>query len=322
MSKKNYIKIVFTFIGTFIGAGFASGREISLFFGGKSIFVPILSSLVCGGLSLVFMELGRITKGELVKAIFPKTYKAWEYLLCAANFIIFAAMLAGSEYVIHSAAGFVGGGILSGLLTAVIVLGGVEKIKAANLAAVPLIIVMIAIILFMEPKYNVSGTFSVTSPVLYASMNILSCGLLSAKLSHNNTKKQSYLAAVMITIILMFLIVAVYLEVNGLENKPMPLLDVAKSHGLGFAGSLLIYLAIITTMVGSLSLASHDKPMPTLILLAAGYLVSLFGFETIVNTAYPAIGVLGIALSVVAVAKLIVLKSQKGKTAVEINVGR
>ena len=48
---KNILKIVFVIIGTLIGAGFASGKEIYTFFysyGEKGIFGIIISSLLIG----------------------------------------------------------------------------------------------------------------------------------------------------------------------------------------------------------------------------------------------------------------------------------
>ncbi|MDD3946558.1 MAG: hypothetical protein PHI19_01850 [Clostridia bacterium] len=321
MSHKNSLKTVFTFIGTFIGAGFASGREIALFFGKCNIFIPILSCFICGGLAYIFMELGRLTQGEVTKYLFPKTYKAWDLLLCVSNFIIFTAMLAGSEYAIRDATGYVGGGILSGLLAATVVTQGIEKIKTANLLAVPFIILLCAVMFILNPHFQTKGTSSISSPILYATMNILSCGLLASKLSSHHTKKQSLHCAFLIAIILTALVLLVYLQINGRENEPMPLLGVAKSLHLGLVGSMLIYLAIITTMIGSLSLASANKPAFTVILLAAGYLLSIFGFETIVNTAYPAIGVLGVVLSIAAIFKLALYDTKRKHKILKLNAG-
>lgn len=313
MRLGNSIKIVFAFVGTFIGAGFASGREIALFFGGTNLFTPVLSILLCGGMSYIFLELGRLYDGEPVKAIFSKTHKAWELLLAIANFAVFAAMLAGAEYIVKETLGFTGGGILSGVFAAAIVLGGVEKIKNLNTVIVPCMVAMILFMFFKGSKSDGSGAFKFVSPLLYAAMNMLSCGLLTAKLSKGNSQKESLFCAGLIVVILAALILPVYFAVGGKESEAMPLLEVAKSLRLGLIGSLLIYLAIITTMVGALSLASSDKPVPTLSLLGAGWLVSVFGFKIIVDTAYPIIGVLGAALTFAGLMKLIFVTIQKEK---------
>ncbi|HOK81734.1 MAG TPA: hypothetical protein PLS05_01965 [Clostridia bacterium] len=302
--RNNNLKIVFTFVGTFIGAGFASGREIALFFGGKSVLSPILAALFCGSLAFVFMEIGRITNGGLTGYLFPKTQRVWDGLIKSANFVIFSAMLAGAEYTIKETTGFVGGGIASGLLAAAIVVGGMEKIKSANFIAVPIIIAMCAVMFALEPNFYISGAFNLINPLLYASMNILSCGLLSAKLSAGGSRKQSLICSAMIALILGLLIVLVYLLVGGREQSEMPLMDLAKSLNLGLAGSLLILIAIMTTMSGSLSLASEGKPALTVALLCGGLLVSTLGFKNIVDTTYPAIGVLGAVISFAGMARL------------------
>jgi uncharacterized membrane protein YkvI len=315
----NSLKIVFAFVGTFIGAGFASGREIALFFGGANLIVPVLSVVFCGAMAYIFLELGRISEGEPLKAIFPKTSKVWEILLAGANFAVFAAMLAGAEYIIKDALGFAGGGILSGIFAAAIVLGGVEKIKNLNTAIVPLIAAMILFIFFNVSGYEKSlGAFGLISPLLYAAMNMLSCGLLTAKLAKDITKKESLFCAAAVAVLLAMLILPVYLSIRGLEDEAMPLLVVAKSLHLEWIGSILVYLAILTTMAGALSLASSDKPIPVLLLLGAGWIAAIFGFTAIVNTVYPVIGVLGAALSCAGLVRLLFVRFKKRRVEISL----
>ena len=60
---KNVFKIVFVIIGTLIGAGFASGQEIYVFFfsyGIKGFIGIIISSVGMGG--LIYKTLGNINK--------------------------------------------------------------------------------------------------------------------------------------------------------------------------------------------------------------------------------------------------------------------
>lgn len=67
---KNILKIVFVIIGTLIGAGFASGKEIYIFFfsyGEKGIFAIIISSILMG--IIIYDVLKIIHKKEI------KTYK-------------------------------------------------------------------------------------------------------------------------------------------------------------------------------------------------------------------------------------------------------
>jgi len=58
MSIGKCLKTASVFIGTLIGAGFATGREILLFFGKCSPVVPILSSIICGAFCIMFLVAG------------------------------------------------------------------------------------------------------------------------------------------------------------------------------------------------------------------------------------------------------------------------
>ena len=57
---KNILNVVFVIIGTLIGAGFASGQEINLFFfsnGEHGIYGIIISSLLMGIIIFIILKL-------------------------------------------------------------------------------------------------------------------------------------------------------------------------------------------------------------------------------------------------------------------------
>ena len=71
---KNILKIVFVIIGTMIGAGFASGKEIYLFFFSFGIegIIGLLISAVITGIT-IYKTLEIINKNDI------KTYKQFIY---------------------------------------------------------------------------------------------------------------------------------------------------------------------------------------------------------------------------------------------------
>ena len=73
---KNILKIVFVIIGTMIGAGFASGKEIYLFFFSFGIegIIGLLISAVITGIT-IYKTLEIINKNNI------KTYKEFVYYL-------------------------------------------------------------------------------------------------------------------------------------------------------------------------------------------------------------------------------------------------
>lgn len=310
MPNKTEIKIAFTFIGTLIGAGFASGREIALFFASYGLWSPVLAAVLCAVLSYVFLELGRLSDGAMLNDLFPKTANAWQFVISLSNFAVFAAMIAGAEYLLKNAFGFTGGGLLSGLISLAFVLGGTEKIKSLNFAAVPLIIVLVTVLSFSEGNINAAGGAGLISPLLYAAMNILSGGFMVSGLARGLNKKNTLKISVIIAVILTAVMSLIYLAVKDAANAEMPLLDVAKKHGLYYAGIALIYAAMITTMVAAHSISCGKKKtgVKASVILAAAYLVAAFGFARIVNYSYPVIGIAGAVLSVFSIIKLILYK--------------
>ncbi|MFA5449952.1 MAG: hypothetical protein WC292_05900 [Clostridia bacterium] len=306
MRWKTNLKISFTFIGMLIGAGFASGKEIAVYFGTAGVAAPLLASFLCGGLAFVFLELGRISGADVLSFIFPKTYKVWQFICMAENFVVFAAMLAASEYILRVSLGISGGGLISGLFALTSVLGGIERIKTVNFIAVPFIIVMLAVLYLAEPSFNISGGLNLPAPILYASMNIFSGGFLISKMAKGIDKKQAAEISLIISLVLSVLIVTVYLAVRTRLGEEMPLLALAQNNGLSAIGSMLIYSAIITSMSGSLVIASGGKKTAACILLAAGFVVALAGFSNIVRFAYPVIGVAGAAFGTAAIVRLLI----------------
>ncbi|HRR89743.1 MAG TPA: hypothetical protein P5161_03095, partial [Eubacteriales bacterium] len=62
---KKSIKLAFLFIGTVIGAGFATGREIALYFKNISPLAAAFSGLALGFLCTLFIIIGNINKSPV-----------------------------------------------------------------------------------------------------------------------------------------------------------------------------------------------------------------------------------------------------------------
>jgi uncharacterized membrane protein YkvI len=311
---KTNLKISFVFIGTIVGAGFASGREIASFFGKTNAFMPLLAGVLCGALSFVFLELGRRSGGDFLKELFPKTKNIWNFLVRFANLVIFVAMLAGAEFMLRDAFNFVGGGLLAGFFALAAVLNGTEGIKRISLVTVPLIITLIAVLFFLKPSFEVGGGTNLLPPVLFACFNILSGGYLISRMAKDITKKQCINIAVIIGAVLSTLLVLVFLTVKNNLNSVMPVLEIAQNHSLGFLGFALIFIAVFTALTGTLAVCSNGNRVSAVVMLAAGYIISGIGFATIISYAYPALGVLGAFLSLMATVKLILIEVKKQKT--------
>lgn len=94
---KKAFKTAALYVGTAIGAGFSSGREIALFFGDASPVNVAISSVFMSLLCALFLVAGKqkmIPKGALVKL---GVFLAASISLCA--------MLAGGDFITYSMTG-------------------------------------------------------------------------------------------------------------------------------------------------------------------------------------------------------------------------
>lgn len=311
MNKFKNIKIACTFIGTMIGAGFASGREISLYFASTSPLSPLIGGLFCGVFCFVFVELGRLSSGDVLAFSFKKISKLVLIIIKLSNFIIFCAMLAGCEYIFLRMFGINGGTVISAFLVLICIFLGVEKIKILNTLIVPMIIIMIGLIFYKaKPAILPFQSFSLHSPILYACMNILSGGYLVATLAKDLKPSDSLNISIIVSLILSTLLVLIYLLIQNSFNMPMPLLFTATAIGLGKIGCYVLYLAVFTTLAGSLYIIVENDIKKAMLITSIGLIVSCFGFQTITDMLYPIIGYLGVFLTAYGIFYLLFRKTK------------
>ena len=120
------LKVAFLFIGTSIGAGFSTGREIALFFGDTSPWCVALSSVFIALICAVFLLAGKydlIPNNIVVKVA---TF--------FAGAVSLVSMLAGSEKILSDLTGVSLLGLVMIILGGIVVIMGIEKIKWANSA--------------------------------------------------------------------------------------------------------------------------------------------------------------------------------------------
>ena len=132
-------KIVALFIGTVIGAGFATGKEIVVFFGEQSSVTPFLAGITLGGFCGLFLymsnsapEIGLFKEG-----------KNGELVLTICAFFSYVAMYSGAEYLLQSIFHVKGIGYISCIISMIFTYMGVEKIKWFNLLVIPILVILI-----------------------------------------------------------------------------------------------------------------------------------------------------------------------------------
>lgn len=296
---KKVIKAVALFIGTVVGAGLASGKEIAVYFNGLNPLTTIFSGVFLGFFCALFMFAG---KNNFL--FYPKWFR---FITVVCSVITLSAMCAGAESLIKPVVPF--GGLIFTLLSIFIAFSGMKQIKLINTVMVPVIIIGIAILFIKNGETNLSGAFSPFKPISYAALNLLIAGTLMADVGKTMTKKEIVLSGIISAIILSLMLFCLGCAVIGKDGE-MPLYDVADKLGYGHIANALILLAIFTTMVSSakiitdaISVKITSKVLSYFTCLVLCYPLSLLGFSALIAYGYPLVSVAGLVQLVMTILK-------------------
>lgn len=314
--KKSF-KTSALYVGTAIGAGFSSGREIALFFGDSSpinvAIASIFMSLLCA-LFLIAGKLHLMPKGRIVN-----------FFIFLSASVSLCSMLAGGDYIMQSMTGIpLAFGLTMTILGGIIVVLGIEKIRILNVIIVPLIVLSIALIFARLDTPPHALPFSISKPILYSGLDVLLGGVIISKEGEELSYKQIFLSCIFICVFMfamLFMLQTVVLsDTNG---SLMPVLAISEQLHLKFFSGVLIAGAIFTTLVSSLKIVSdkvidfagHTKSLHSFsdekhkafvvfFCLLIAYPLSFFGFDNIVDNLYPFNSACGIVLTIIVLIRL------------------
>lgn len=331
MKNKNILKVVFVIIGTMIGAGFASGQEMYLFFfsyGIKGLMGLVLSSLLIG---IVIYQTFRIvnqykvgTYKEFLDILIPKSRKVKPIINTIINLfllITFFIMIAGFGAYFEQELGvnsLIGSSILASV-TFIIFMTSVKGVVKANELLVPVLIGFLVIIGILNLKNLPLGELGnyilatntsnfALSAILYSSYNsILLIPVLLTLKDYIQNKKQitqitifSTLIIIVLSIIVFLLLVRVDVDITKLE---MPAVYVVSNmfKMLRYAYGFIILGSIFTTAIslGTSFLQNTTKTKKSytqiaVIMCITSVLISKIGFSNLVSLLYPFFGYLGL----------------------------
>lgn len=341
---KNVLKVVFVIIGTLIGAGFASGQEVYLFFfsyGMKGLIGILISSIIIG--VVIYSTFNILNKYKIntykdfLNILIPKNTK----LKIIANFIInifilitFFIMIAGFGAYFEQEIGInrlVGSLILS-IITFIVFMTSIKGVVKVNELIVPILIGFIFIIGIISIKnihilnlenYVIRTNYTnfALSAVLYSSYNsILLIPVLITLNNYVKNKKQifyisfiSAIVTILLSVIIFLLLVRVDVDISKLE---MPVVYVVSNmfkilryiYGVIILGS--IFTTAISLGVSFLQNTAKNKKGYTqisIIMCITSVIISKFGFSNLVSLLYPIFGYLGL----IQILRLCVIKISK-----------
>ena len=330
---KNILKIVFVIIGTLIGAGFASGKEIYTFFysyGEKGIFGIIISSLLIG--IIIYNSLRIIKEKEIdnykefLDEITPKGKnknfkKVIQKIINLFILISFYIMISGfgaycnQQFSINP---FIGSTILA-IISWLTIRKDIKGVVLLNEIIVPILIIFLIVIEILNITQidilNLSGYIIQTnhsnyilSGILYSSYNAILLIPVLITLKNYLTEKKDIskisIIVTIITIILSIIIFTILIKVDvNIENLEMPVAYVISNiyPYLKIIYAIILLSSILTTSISLgnsfIENVAKEKKKKTKILnfiCISSVLVSGIGFSNLVNNLYPIFGFLGL----------------------------
>jgi uncharacterized membrane protein YkvI len=336
-NKVSTFKIAATYVGTVIGAGFASGQEILQFFGvfgSKGLAGLLIVTIFFVLYGYIIMELGyKIQSPSYIEII---RLSGGKYFGIAADSIIsfflfgsVAAMIAASgalfnqQFGIHS----ILGGVIMTIITVVTVFMGINGLINSLSVIVPVLLTIavgtsIIAAYFIPsragniPLNSVAGTLMgnwLWSAILYVSYNIVTAiavlGPLGRKAKNRKViRNGAIIGGIALGGCALAIYLAVYKDIGSLRGIELPMVFIASSISpiIQTIYSIVLLAGIFSTSAGSLyGFAARvfdiegSKGRITIPIIAILALIAgQFGFSNLVKYMYPLEGYLGIVLLV------------------------
>ena len=333
--KKDFSKIfqiAVVFIGTIVGAGLASGKEITQFFTSFGL-TSFFGILFCGAfyilmgsiIAKISIKYSLNSYSDVLKIISPNLLGKLTgvittfYLISSASII-----LAGSGALINQFFGIpkIVGSLIMLCLASVFLLRGTDGLIEVNSFIVPSLlgtITLIIILYFLFAKDSVSfhviSSFEppkkgvAVSTILYAGYNVLCCSGVLVPLS-NETKNSKTMVYGIACGALGLTLLSSAINLLLLANQPyiyeleIPLLLVAQRFGSVVQALLLviIWLEMFSTEVSDVYSISKTLEQSfnikfkkgIFIVLAVALPISQIGFSNLISTLYPLFGILSL----------------------------
>lgn len=337
--KRSWIKIASIYIGTVIGAGFASGREIIEFFGIyglKGSWGLLISGIlfILLGSSLLIKIYNKKIKdlNELLEIIFTKDSR-WliDLLILISLYTGFAIMVAGSGAIFKEQ---MGKSFNLGLMVMIIscftvFLFDLEGLSFINVILVPLLIIGIlftAYYIGSQEGYNFSnlqginlgikGNFLTSAILYFGSNSLLIIVVFSSLHSLIEDKKTAILGGSLGGLVLYILGLSIlhscFLFYNEVLYAEIPMLKISGFIGpvYGRLYTIILWIAMFTTALangfGFINKLSRGKNqlLVAIFLSLTSIPLASFGFTNLVSIIYPIFGLVGFVALVLVLVKL------------------
>lgn len=250
------LRVAGVFVGAIVGAGFATGREIILFFGNGGFVAPVLTGVATGFCSSLFLYVGKILsrlekRGALSGKGFGAAKVALLVIVELCMLLTMTTMIGGMQRLFGSdvkdrLAGFAVAALCVGLSSL-----GAAATARINLALVPVLFVLLCVLFFKSTKTVAPFPIDAGKCVGYMSMNLLLGGCVVIGDGEKATAKDALKIGAACAAFLGTAMLFVYCAASDYPLSDMPVYSLCAAEGLGAVGSLTVGVAILTTLSGA-----------------------------------------------------------------------
>lgn len=342
----NQLFIGFAMFGTLVGAGFASGKEVWVYFaqfGNSAYIVIFLTGLMFFGASYLFFKLGKNFQISTVQncnsVLLGKFASVGEIILVFSNLVLLASMFAGADSlfgIFLPDLPYRFPAVITGIIVFVVVCFGFKKVAKCNVLVVPLLLLVVTVVLivslvggnavFNGNEMSFGSFFSgLFYAVLFVGSNMFLSGFIFSKLGKDYSDKEilggSLIGSIFLTLSLVGMTMVLFSNPT-LVNSDMPVVSIALSINNVFAYMvlLIVWFGLLTTSFALLYTVSNwlktyfgSTVIVTLLASIVALLMSGIGFSYFVQFVYPAMGVFGLVYIILAVIAMKKSKSSKNK---------
>jgi len=324
------LQVAFTYMGTVVGAGFATGQEILQFFtrfGNLAALTIVLTTLLMSWLGTKIMlmssDIGAASYEDLNRYLFGDRAGHWISLLSMLNlFSVSAVMLAGAGSVFHEHLGLSYNLGLTLTMIAILLLlsRGISSIMAVNSLVVPIMLVYTVIIIVVTSAQPTAGSWlslaSAESPLkmvvyafLYVAGNLANAQAVLVPLGSSiRDRSVLYWGGMIGGSGIGFMLLAGHFALSA--HMPGILhFEIPMGHTVAVLGSTIqmlvmfvIFAEIFTTMLSdvyglTLQIRQHtgwNLLLTIALILIACYFISQIGFSRLLSVLYPLFGLISL----------------------------
>lgn len=319
-------QIAFTYIGTIVGAGFATGREILQFFTQYGHWATLTIVLATGlfiwlgtKIMTISRQIGAKSFEDLNKYLFGEQAGVWISLflfiiLLGVNSIMLAG--AGSVFVEHLNMSFQTGVFITMIGAYFILRKGIQSIMTMNSLVVPMMITLSVAVVYQTIQAPGATRFLTLTtdhslpvvwlaPLLYTAFNLVMAMPVLVPLGNQTESARTVtwggiIGGTGVGFMLMAAHFAMSAHMPGITQYEIPMGSIANQLGqvVQVIYLILIFLEIFSTFVANiygitLQVQQRTSLSPRVITLAIMifcYFFSQFGFSSLLSLLYPIFG--------------------------------